>query len=333
MTALADADAAPATPQTVTRPTTLMLTVTSIINSANGIRTITLAHPDGSALPGFVPGSHLVVAAGTHSNAYSLVSDGANPTEYTISVLRIEEGNGGSRWLHDELAEGDQLEVRPPRSAFAPAARAAKHLLVAGGIGVTPIVSHLRAAARWQRNVQVLYAFRPGYAAHVDDVSRLAGSGAELFTTRAEFSTRLAATLEEQPVGTHLYVCGPAGFIDHVLDSATAAGWPSSRLHSERFGIDALDAGDPFRVKLTRSDRTLDVPSGTSLLEALEANDIAVPNLCRQGVCGECRIDLCGGDEPIHRDLFLTDDEKKSRTAIMPCVSRAGDGCTLEVPL
>ena len=125
MTALADADAAPATPQTVTRPTTLMLTVTSIINSANGIRTITLAYPDGSALPGFVPGSHLVVAAGTHSNACSLVSDGANPTEYTISVLRVEEGNGGSRWLHDELAEGDQLEVRPPRSAFAPAARAA----------------------------------------------------------------------------------------------------------------------------------------------------------------------------------------------------------------
>lgn len=331
MTALADTGV-PTTPAP-RRPTTLVLTVTSIVNSANGIRTITLSAPDGAPLPGFVPGSHLVVQAGEYSNAYSLVSDGAHPTEYTISVLRVTDGNGGSRWLHDVLAEGDQLEVRPPRSAFAPAARAGKHLLIAGGIGVTPIVSHLRAAARWQRNVQVLYAFRPGYAAHVDEVSRLAGGNAELFTTRDEFAIRLADTLLDQPVGTHLYVCGPAGFIDHVLESASIAGWPASRLHSERFGIDALDAGDPFRVTLTRSGRTLDVPSGTSLLEALETNGIAVPNLCRQGVCGECRIDLCGGDEPIHRDLFLTEEEKQSRTAIMPCVSRAGDGCTLEVPL
>lgn len=331
MTALADTGVS--TTHAPRRPTTLLLRVTSIVNSANGIRTITLSAPDGAPLPGFVPGSHLVVRASEHSNAYSLVSDGTNPVEYTISVLRVADGNGGSRWLHDVLVEGDQLEVRTPRSAFAPAARAAKHLLIAGGIGVTPIVSHLRAAARWRRHVQVLYAFRPGFAAHVDEVSLLAGAGAELFTTRAEFSTRLAETLEEQPVGTHLYVCGPAGFIDHVLDSAVAAGWPSSRLHSERFGIDALDAGDPFRVELTRSKRVVDVPSGTSLLDALETNGIAVPNLCRQGVCGECRIDLCGGDEPIHRDLFLTEEEKHSRTAIMPCVSRAGDGCTLEVPL
>ncbi|MGV9826834.1 PDR/VanB family oxidoreductase [Gordonia sp. NPDC003429] len=315
---------------------TLRLVVTAITDQARGIRGFTLAAPDGSPLPGFVPGSHLVVRTGAagaeRTNAYSLTSDGTHPSVYEISVLRVADGHGGSVWLHGNVAVGDTLTVYPPRSAFAPVARAAKHLLIAGGIGITPILSHLRAARRWGRSVQVLYALRPGAAAHIDEVVSLASPAAELFTTRADFITRLDAALRTQPLGTHLYVCGPAGLIDHVVTAATDAGWPASRVHFERFGIDALDAGDPFRVHLTTSRRTLDVPSGTSLLEALEDTGIAVPNLCRQGVCGECKIPVTAG-APVHRDLYLTDDEKNSGEAIMPCVSRAGDGCTLEVPL
>ncbi|MFT4126165.1 MAG: PDR/VanB family oxidoreductase [Gordonia sp. (in: high G+C Gram-positive bacteria)] len=310
----------------------MALTVTRIVPVGSAIRQITVAAADGGVLPGFVPGSHLVVQAGPHANAYSLTSDGIRPTAYSISVLRIADGAGGSRWLHDHLAVGDTVRVRPPRSAFAPVARAAKHLLVAGGIGVTPIVSHLRAARRWGRDVQVLYTFRPENAAHVDDVVALAGTSAELFTARADFADRLATVLRHQPIGTHLYTCGPGPLIDHVVDTATRLGWPTSRIHFERFGIDALDAGDPFRVRLGRTDRVLDVPAGTSMLEALEAEGISVPNRCRQGVCGECRISLTAGTA-IHRDLFLTDEEKSAADAIMPCVSRAPDGCTLEVPL
>lgn len=324
------------TPESVVRPgagaTTLELVVTAVDAPARDIRTITFASPGGNVLPGYIPGSHVVVHAGAFTNAYSLTGDGAHPSQYSISVLRLPKGKGGSRWLHDELEVGATVTVGLPRSAFAPIARARKHLLIAGGIGITPMVSHLRAAVRWRRDVQLLYVFRDSSAAHLEDVTRLAGRRAELFTDRRSFADRLAQALRSQPLGTHLYVCGPSSMIDAVVDAATGAGWPESRVHFERFGVDALDPGDPFRVELTASGRTVDVPAGTSMLEALENEGVAVPNLCRQGVCGECRIPLAGGT-PVHRDLFLSTEEKNAGDAIMPCVSRANAASTLEVPL
>lgn len=307
------------------------LIVTAVDDSVPGIRTLTLAAPDGSALPTFVPGSHVVVMCDGRANAYSLTGPPLAPSAYTISVLRIEDGAGGSRWLHDEVAVGSRVEVQLPRSAFPPVSSATRHLLIAGGIGVTPIVSHLRAARRWGRDVQVLYAFRAGRGAYVDEIKELADDRVEFFTDRAGFVERLATALTEQPIGTHLYVCGPNPMTDHVLDTATALGWPQSRLHSERFGLDVLDPGDPFTVTLSRTGVTLDVPSGTSLLASLEAAGVAVPNLCRQGVCGECRIPVAAGT-PLHRDLYLTDEEKEAGDTLMCCVSRA-HGPHLEVPL
>lgn len=311
---------------------TMTLRVTGLDDSVPGIRSLELAAADGTPeLPGFVPGSHLVLDCDGHTNAYSLTGDPVRPARYTVSVLRLEDGSGGSRWIHDSLAIGDTIEARLPRSAFAPIARATRHLLVAGGIGVTPILSHLRAAADWGREVQVLYAFAPGRAAHLDDLRDLAGADLELFGEQEGFVARLREVLASQPIGTHLYVCGPAAMMDHVLDTAAELGWPASRLHSERFGVDALDPGEPFTVTLTGTGATLEVPSGTSLLEALEGAGRSIPNLCRQGVCGECRIPVAAGT-PLHRDLFLTDDEKAADDCLMACVSRA-DGPTLEIPL
>lgn len=311
--------------------TTLELLVTAAVHPVPGIRSLTLAAPDGRDLPGFVPGSHLVIECGGRSNAYSLTSDGTAPTSYTVSVLEVPDGSGGSRWVHRELRVGEVVTARLPRSLFPPVARAAKHLLVAGGIGVTPIVSHLRAARTWRRETEVHYVFGEGRGAHVDDVLALTDGAAELHTDRAEFCARLEKALSDQPLGTHLYVCGPAAMIDHVLDTARGLGWPESRLHCERFGLDALDPGDPFDVTLTATGTTVRVPSGTSLLEALETSGVDVPNLCRQGVCGECRIPVAAGT-PLHRDLFLTEEEKAAGDALMACVSRSA-GPSLEVPL
>ena len=307
------------------------LIVTAIGEPAPGIRWLRLSAPDGRELPGFVPGSHIVLECADAANAYSLTSDGFAPTAYEISVLRVEDGSGGSKWVHDTLATGDRVSVLPPRSVFAPIAGARRHLLIAGGIGVTPIVSHLRAARRRGQQVQVLYRFREGNAAHVEDVLALAGDCAELYTDRESFGRGLEAALTSQPMGTHLYICGPSGLMDDVLARASELGWPESRLHSERFGGDVLDPGEPFELVLTRSGTTLSVPSGVSMLEALEAAGIDVPNLCRQGVCGECRVPVSAG-RPLHRDLFLSDDEKSFGDAVMPCVSRANGPC-LEVLL
>lgn len=312
--------------------TALELVVTALDDPVPGVRSVTFAAADGSeVLPTYVPGSHLVVECGGRANAYSLTGDAVCPPTYSISVLRLDDGAGGSRWIHDELSVGDVVEARLPRSAFAPASKATRHLLVAGGIGVTPILSHVRAADQWGRDVQVLYAHREGRGAHVAELRELAGDRLELYTDQAGFVVRLEEVLAAQPLGTHLYVCGPTAMMDHVLARAAELGWPPSRLHSERFGIDVLDPGEPFTVTVAESGTTLDVPSGTSLLEALLEAGHDIPNLCRQGVCGECRVPVVGG-RPLHRDLFLTEDEKEAADVLMCCVSRA-DGPTLEVSL
>ena len=336
MTALAHLPPAPPAPDGA-----LSLLVRDIDRSVPGIASFTLVSPDGGRLPSYVPGSHILVhtapptgTAGTsgtagRANAYSLTGDGVFPTEYRISVLRQA---AGSRLLHDRTRVGDLLTVAPPRSTFPPATRAAKHLFLAGGIGITPIVSQLRHARRWGQPVQVLYTHQPGRGAHVADVTALAGDDAEIFTSASAFRDAAYATLREQPVGTHLYVCGPAALIAFVLAAAADARWPHSRVHSERFTADPAEAAEPFRARLTESGITVDVPAGTSLLNALEATGTPLTSMCRTGVCGYCRLPLTGG-VPIHRDIYLSQEEKDSGTCVMPCVSRAYRGQTLELPL
>lgn len=309
---------------------TLKLVITALDDAVPGIRSVTLSDPAGGELPGFIPGSHLAIEVGNKSNAYSLTGSGVAPEHYTISVLRVA-GGAGSAYVHDRFAVGDTINAQLPRSAFPPVARARKHLLVAGGIGVTPILSHLRAARAWGRETQVLYTFREGHAAHLDDIAALAPD-AELITDGpGVFMARMRTVLAGQPLGTHLYVCGPGPMIDAVVTAATEAAWPPSRIHLERFTMDALAPGEPFTVTLTRTGTEIEVPSGTSLLEALEGAGISVPNLCRQGICGECRIGVESGT-PLHRDMVLTDDEKSTGAVLMACVSRC-DGSALEVAL
>jgi dimethylamine monooxygenase subunit B len=314
----------------------LKLIVTAIDDAVAGVRTLTLSDPDGKLLPSFTPGSHIVVECGGPSrpaNAYSLTGEGISPSAYVISVLRcaVEEGGaGGSSWIHDELALGDTLMARLPRSAFAPVLRARRHLLVAAGIGITPMVSHLRSAQVWGRDTRVLYIHRPGRGAYVETVTQL-GDHVSVHTRREEFVAEVAEALADQPFGTHLYVCGPSSFIDFVGAAAAELGWPQSRIHVEHFGSAALDPGEPFTVRVASAGDEFTVDAGVSLLDALESRGYDVPNLCRRGVCGECRIPVSQG-AIVHRDLFLSDTEKQAGDSLMACVSRA-DGGSLELSL
>lgn len=300
------------------------LVVTGIVERAGGIRSFELAARGGEELPGFTAGSHLVVGCGETANAYSLTGEGLFPERYTISVLRQPDGRGGSVYMHG-LEVGDTVRAARPRSAFAPVADARLHLLVAGGIGVTPILSHARAAAAWGRRAAILYVHAPGSAAHLDELECIAtGAGFELALCegRAALPQALADFLDDRPLGSHLYTCGPDGFMARVLSEARSAGWPAERLHSEAFGSAELDPGTPFTATLARSGERVRVPAGVSLLEALEGAGHAIPNMCRQGVCGECVVPVRRG-RPMHRDSYLSDDERAS--AIMPCVSRCAD--------
>lgn len=308
----------------------LELVVTGVDDRIPGIRALRLSRGDGGPLPSFTPGSHLVVECGPAVNAYSLTNDGVSPTTYAISVLECPNGSGGSQWIHRELRAGDTVVARTPRSAFAPVLRAAKHLLVAAGIGITPMVSHLCSARRWGREVELLYIHREGRGAHVDDVNALTHN-ATVFTDRGPFTAALTAALASQPLGTHVYLCGPGSFMDGVIKLATDLGWPRSRVHVEHFGIAAIDPGEPFEVYLRTTGDSFTVEAGVSLLAALQARGHDVPNLCRQGVCGECRITVTGG-EILHRDLYLSEPERATGDSLMCCVSRAA-GDRLELAL
>lgn len=287
------------------------------------VRTVSLVAEDGGLLAPFVPGSHLVVDCGGRSNAYSLLDDGVAAERYRICVLLSRDGEGGSRWIHQSLRVGDRLEVSRPRSAFRPVAAARHHLLIAAGIGVTPILSHARAARRWGRSFCVMYRYRPGRAAHLEEVRGICGAALEEITDRPSFSRRLAELLTVQPLGSHLYVCGPGDFTADVSTAAAGAGWPSARLHSERFSAADLEPGRPFSARL-RDGTEVDVASGVSLLEALEERGVTVANRCRQGICGECRLGVIRG-VPEHRDLYLSESERAANDSLISCVSRAFD--------
>jgi len=309
-----------------TRPRTskqLTLEVVDVIEQTPFIKSFAFADPHGEQLPGFVPGSHIVVESGAKANAYSLTGSGQNPAAYTISVARAPTGAGGSAAMH-KISIGDTVSVSHPRSAFAPVATARHHLLIAAGIGITPILSHARAAREWGRSSSLIYSYRPDAGAHIEEVRAVSGTGLTECTDRKSFRKALNKALLNQPMGTYVYVCGPAEFMSTVLLQAKDHGWPAERLHSEPFAAADQDPGRPFRVELTRSGKSLIVPAGQSLLETLEAAGTAIPNMCRQGVCGECAIPVLKGRVE-HRDLYLTAEEKAANDTAMCCVSRAQD--------
>jgi ferredoxin-NADP reductase len=308
----------------------LRLRLTDVREVVPGIRSLTFIAADGRPLPGHPAGSHLVLTCGERRNAYSLTGPGFAPESYTISVLLLPDGQGGSRFVH-QLEVGDVVDADRPRSAFAPVSTARHHLLVAGGIGITPMLSHAREAVRWRRDFTLLYGHRPGRAAHLEELRRLCGDRLEEHPDLGVFLVRIGEALATAPLGTHLYVCGPVPLMDSVLQRADELGWPPERVHTERFSAAALDPGEPFEVRLARTGRRVAVPSGVSLLQALESEGVPVPNMCRQGVCGECRVPVLAG-RPIHRDLFLSEEERAAGTSVMCCVSRSA-GPSLELDL
>lgn len=333
---------APAADATTTRPpaadarvggAALDLIVSEIAELSRGVRSFTLRDPLGRSLPSFAPGSSIAVhLGGGGRNSYSLTGSGRRPDHYSISVRLDDAGRGGSRWMHG-LSVGDEVAVSAPSSAFPPVLSARHHLLIAGGIGVTPILSHARAAAEWGRSFDVVYAFGEGGGAHRDELERLSGGRMTVCGSRAALHAHLASALLDQPLGAHLYVCGPVAMIDAVQAAARAAGWPEARIHAEAFAPPTLHPGEPFEARLLGLGRTIRVDSGVTLLEALLAENVPVPNLCRQGVCGECRVavrapsdsrraDARGPAGIDHRDSFLTDEEKDRGDCLMPCVSR-----------
>lgn len=281
---------------------------------------------DGSDFPTFSGGAHTVVemqdAETTRLNPYSLMSDPAEVSRYSISVRRDDNGRGGSLFMHKKVKVGDQMRLSTPVNLFCLDLRAKKHLFIAGGIGITPFLAMIaqleRTHGRWELHYSCRSVELASYAAQL---CRQYGDKVHIYYDDQSQVIDLDRLLTGQPLGSHLYVCGPAGMIKWALGRASAAAWPAGNVHSEEFL--APQSGEPFQVRLCQSDKTIEVGAHESLLEAIERAGVQAPYLCRGGACGQCETTVVEFDgEFDHRDHWLEPDEHASGQKIMPCVSR-----------
>jgi dimethylamine monooxygenase subunit B len=311
----------------VSHADTIAVRVLAVEQVTPDVKHFTLAPLDGGDFPAFSGGSHVIVvmrgAQRVFRNPYSLMSSPHELQSYQISVRRADASRGGSLYMHERVSVGTELEIAHPVNLFALEKMARKHLLIAGGIGITPFLAQLHDLRLMQVPYELHYATRsPEHGAFWRQIAQLEPQRARLYHDSAGDSIDIEGMLLRQPLGTHVYVCGPGGMIARVVDGARACGWPDSHVHWEKFS--APPTGEAFDVYLHKSGISAHVLPDQSLLEAIEAAGVDVPYLCRGGVCGFCRTEVVSVDgELLHNDHFLSDDEKASGKLIMPCVSRA----------
>jgi vanillate O-demethylase ferredoxin subunit len=295
---------------------------------AEGIASFELARVDGAPLPPFSAGSHIdVQLPGGLTRQYSLCNDSGEQHRYRIAVLRDPASRGGSVAMHDAVHEGDVIHISEPRNHFA-LHHAARSLLFAGGIGVTPLLCMAQRLAAIDADFTLHYCTRaPERTAFKDEIA------ASPFAGRVHFhydsgppsqKLNLQKVLAQPDPATALYVCGPTGFIGHVVDTAKANGWTTEQIHLEYFGAAPQDhsADAAFEVKIASTGKTYPVAAGQTVIQALQAHGVDILTSCEQGVCGTCITRVLEG-EPDHRDLYFTDEEKAKNDQFTPCCSRS----------
>lgn len=295
---------------------------------ADRICSFELEAADGGELPVFTAGAHVDVhLPGGLVRQYSLCNRPGERGRYLLGVLLDPASRGGSIALHERVKEGDLLSISAPRNHF-PLQDGARHsLLLAGGIGVTPILAMAESLAMQNADFAFHYCARSrSGAAFLDRIAHAPWASVAHFhfdDGAPEQRLDLGALLSKPAPGCHLYVCGPAGFIDAVICAAEIAGWPADAVHYERFSnTQPQGAASMFEVVLARSGKTVNVSAGQSVVEALAVAGIEIPVSCEQGVCGTCVTRVLEG-EPDHRDAYFTPAEQAKNDQFTPCCSRA----------
>jgi ferredoxin-NADP reductase len=298
--------------------TELELVVAAREFAAQGVLALTLRDPLGRELPDWEPGAHVDLLLGPGlERQYSLCGDPADRSAWRIAVLREPAGRGGSAHVHEQVGKGGKIRVRGPRNHFRqePAPR---YRFIAGGIGITPILPMLAAAEQAGADWTLLYggrtrssmAFTPELARYGDRVTLAPQDETGLLD--------LGPVLDDLPEGTLVYCCGPGPLLDAVEERC-----PAGVLRVERFQPKEQQPGtdEAFEVVLARSGRTVPVPPGVSVLDAVRAAGVQVLYSCTEGTCGTCETDVLEG-APDHRDSVLTEEERSAGDTMMICVSR-----------
>jgi phthalate 4,5-dioxygenase reductase subunit len=309
----------------ITLSAPMSLRVSRAEKVAADIHLFELRHPDGAELPGFTAGSHLTLRSPNGSlRKYSLCNDPAERHRYVIAVKRDPAGRGGSVDLIDNVRAGHAVEVSAPHNAFELAGKASAFILIAGGIGITPILAMARQLNGEGRTYKLFYLTRaPESTAFLDE---LQGGDFKAKAVIHHDGGDPANAFDlwpvlEKPSSAHVYCCGPRPLLEAVRDMT--GHWPPTSIHFESFidaGAAVLPEDRSFTVVLAKSGARVAVAPGVSILEAMRGEGHEAPSSCESGTCGTCRTRLISG-EVDHRDLVLMEEEKADQ--IMICVSRA----------
>jgi ferredoxin-NADP reductase len=301
------------------------LRVRSITYLAEAIYGYELVDPRGRDLPRFEAGAHIELRFGGFLRQYSLWNDAAERRRYRIAVLHERASRGGSQYLHESLRVGDRVEVSLPRNNFRLEGAAQRHLLIAGGIGIAPIMSMIWELRRRRAEFVVHYCTRsPERTAFRRELEPLAAEGLLHFHHDGgdpERGLDIAATLRDPQPGTRLYCCGPAPLM--AAAAYASRGWPPGTVHWEYFTASPeriLEEDRSFRVKLARTGGDYEVPVGETIVRVLQRQGIAVTTSCELGYCGACMTPYLSG-EPDHRDQLLEEEGRKRYVLI--CCSRS----------
>lgn len=307
----------------------LTLQVHEVWMEAVGIRAFKLAGLDNESLPPYEPGSHIDLHIGPNLvRQYSLCNGPDQYDHYLIAVKREVESRGGSEYLHQCVERGSRLAVGLPRSNFSLRTDVEKSLLVAGGIGITPLLSMARHLRARNRAFELHYFTRSmEHAAFRSLLTTPSFTGSVAFRCETDVDRvrlMLEHLLVRRPSQAHLYLCGPAPFMT-LVQQAASSDWPPETIHLEYFAADPTtkrEVAREFVIKLARSNREFVIPPTKSIVQVLTENDIWIDFSCEAGICGTCIANVLEGT-PDHRDLVLSVEERAAGRKIALCVSRA----------
>ncbi|RDV29237.1 oxidoreductase [Alteromonas aestuariivivens] len=303
------------------------LKVKSITQETASIRTIKLVRADGGELPAPPAGSHIMLHLPNGLvRQYSLTNAQSETDAYRLSILLDEHSRGGSAYLHQQVNVGDELVVSGPKSQFPLVLGAETSLLIGGGIGVTPLLSMAKTLHQQGQNFELHYCARHQRdAAFVKQLRNCEfADRVHFYFSRDPDGERLNfnTLLHDIVAGRHLFCCGPNAMMDAVAQAASH--WPRGSVHFEKFKADNHQVYEdiPFQLVLERSNKTFTVPADKSALDVLHDNGYDIDNVCGEGICGACLINVVDG-EVEHRDGILSEDEKSANDIMTLCCSRA----------